>query len=147
MAEGHVEINGNGYVLLPFTSRGRTFTVRHYVFKQTVEIQGGLDSPETRAGVWPIKYYSPYYGMGRRRIIKGPDGKVDPRDFFRIWDSDDMMTWWAARVNLGPLINTSTDATTDERIRGAVSYKGDIWTLWEDSTTAAGGFTTFEYFP
>lgn len=132
MAAGNVEINSNGYVLIPFKHQGRTFIVRHYVFKQTVNIEGGLENPDARAGVWPVKFYPPYYGMGRRRILKGRDGRVDPRDHFRYWDAEDVKTTHASQVSLSILRTADTGELSV--IGGSAFFKGSLWTLWYAGT-------------
>ena len=134
MAEGNVAINGNGFWLLPFERNGRSFLVDHFIFKQTVNIEGGLENPDARAGVWPRKFYPPYLGMGRRRLLRGKDGLPNPRDRLRYWDAEDMLTIWSDSVRLGLLSQDSTEQSGDTVVRVSAPFKGDFLSMWENTT-------------
>ena len=137
MAEGHVEINGNGYVLLPFTSRGRTVTLRDYVFKQTVETTTTLSaSPDSRGRVVPVKFNIPFRGCGRKRIARNKEGRIDPIDFDRIWFSKFINTIWPTQttLQLGATSVSSAVSHASRRLKASAHFKSNFYTLWEGET-------------
>ena len=132
MAKGQISLNTKGYELVK-DSNGRHAIRRYTVEEETaVASPSGQQSPERFKSRTFIPFFNHMYGLGRAVVRPSADGKIDPRDMQRIWDSQDVMTQWGTQTTNALLEEDSTNNNSrDEVVRASASFKNNLWTLWE----------------
>ena len=142
-----VEINGNPYTLVENRDGSKVSTRPVQQFVQPIR-QTGRTRPEDLAPYESFIFPNLSYGFGRRRI--NSDAAFDPKEYRRFLDST-CDTRWMDSVYLPIMSEASTKTTDDQVIRASTSFKGELNSLWENTTSTlianrqfTGSNTTWE---
>ena len=147
MASPQVRINGIDYTV-EVPRNGHPVTIDYneqFIEAQSLtggQTQEGLKGRSTRTfGPWTS-------GHTYNRIPEKEDG--NPLFLKGFWDSDGVQTWFDGDARLPILEVDSTEAGL-EVIRASVSFKDELWGMWEDDTSTdlvarnfTGSTTTWE---
>lgn len=131
MAKGQISLNTAGYELVK-DSEGK-HAIRRYTVEEETQVSSpsGQQSPERFRSRTFISFFNHIYGLGRAVVRPSGDGKIDPRDMQRIWDSQDVETGWSTQTTNALLEENSTNTANDEVVRASAAFKNDMWTIWE----------------
>ena len=132
MVVGNIDINGLGYQARPFTRNGQNRLVHRYIVEPTGASfrLSGRQRPEDLRSITPFIFPNCSLGLGRDRIDS--DSAFEPDEYRRFFDAT-ADTRWARGIYL-PVQEENSAQSGLEVVRASASFKGNIWTIWEDDT-------------
>ena len=126
-----IRLNSQNYALRASEGGTKLTTRPVRQFVQPIR-QTGRTRPEDLAPYESFIFPNLSYGFGRRRI--NSDAAFDPKEYRRFLDST-CDTRWMDSVYLPIMSEASAKTTDDQVIRASTSFKGELNSLWESTTS------------
>jgi hypothetical protein len=135
MVRGNLSLNGVGYKIVPFEYNGQTRLVHRYKVEPLVPgfSEGGPNKLQNLRNVIPLTFPNFMDGFGRDRIDS--DSAFVGAEYRRCYYATCDIRW--ARQQYLPILEANSTQSGLEVIRASESYKGNLWSIWDDGTSTA----------